>query len=285
MLYLLLAAVSSAAMALVLKFFQNTEGNRYGIILGNYLICIVISYLRLPDKALVFAGSPVTVLCGIITGIFFVAGLVTMQTSIRHNGATLTAVFAKLGLVISLAVSILAFGERPKALQILGLILVTCAIVLINGSSTSGSGGAGGKPHTLSLFLALLSGGGGSAMAKVFEQLGPRSEDELYFLYLFAVAAVLTGLLALHETKKTGLPLRIKEMAAGILVGVPNYYASFLILPALVLLPAFIVYPAVSCGSILIVMAVSALLFREKHSPRQRIGILLILAALVLLNL
>ena len=32
-----------------------------------------------------------------------------------------------------------------------------------------------------------------------------------------AVAAVLTGLLALHETKKTGLPLRIKEMAAGIL--------------------------------------------------------------------
>ena len=65
-------------------------------------------------------------------------------------------------------------------------------------------------------------------------------------------------------------------MAAGIAVGIPNYYSSFLLLLALVALPAIIVYPINSTGSILIVMAV------EK---RQWLGILMVLAAMVLLNI
>ena len=44
MLYLVLAVAASAAMALVLKLFRNQTGNRYGILLGNYLTCVAISF-------------------------------------------------------------------------------------------------------------------------------------------------------------------------------------------------------------------------------------------------
>ena len=98
-------------MAIVIRIFQNSKGDRYAIILGNYLICILISWFSLPNRSLVLGGSPATILCGIIGGAFFVAGLVTMQTSTRLNGATLTSVFAKMGLVISLAISIFVFDE------------------------------------------------------------------------------------------------------------------------------------------------------------------------------
>lgn len=76
-----------------------------------------------------------------------------------------------------------------------------------------------------------------------------------------------------------------KDLAAGIAVGIPNFYASFLLLPALSVLPAFIVYPVSSVGVILLVSLAGALFFHERHSSRQKLGILLVLAALILLNL
>ena len=290
MTYLLLATCSSAIMAIVIRIFQNSKGNRYAIILGNYLICILISWFSLPNRSMVLGESPATILCGIIGGAFFVAGLVTMQTSTRLNGATLTSVFAKMGLVISLAISIFVFGEKPTPMQIAGVVLILAALVMINGPADEKSenalqtGKVYTKVYTGALILTMLANGGGSSMSKIFEQVGTRDQDELYFFYLFFTAAVLTAGLLLWEWKRTGKALKSSEMAAGIAVGIPNYYASFLLLLALVALPAIIVYPINSTGSILIVMAVDALVFHQKYTKRQWLGILLVLAAMVLLN-
>ena len=286
MTYLLLATCSSAVMAIVLRIFQNSKGNRYAIILGNYLICILISWFSLPDRTQVLGGSMAAVLCGIIGGVFFVAGLVTMQTRTRFIGAPLTSVFAKMGLVISLAISSFVFGEKPTPMQIAGVVLILAALVMINGPADEKTENAlqSGKVHTGALILTMLAGGGGSSISKIFEQVGTRDQDELFFFYLFFTAAVLTACLLLLEWKRTGKALLWSEMAAGIAVGIPNYYASFLLLLALVALPAIIVYPINSTGSILIVMAVDALIFHQKYSKRQWMGILLVLAAMVLLN-
>ena len=286
MTYLLLATCSSAVMAIVLRIFQNSKGNRYAIILGNYLICILISWLSLPNRSMALGGSLATILCGIIGGFFFVAGLVTMQTSTRLNGATLTTVFARMGLVISLAISIFVFGEKPSLLQIAGVVLILAALVMINGAADGQAENSLeiGKAHTGALILTMLANGGGSSMSKIFEQVGSRDQDELFFFYLFFTAAVLTACLLFLEWKRTGKALKWSEMAAGIAVGIPNYYASFLLLLALVALPAIIVYPINSTGSILIVMAVDALVFHQKYTMRQWLGIVLVLAAMVLLN-
>ena len=77
----------------------------------------------------------------------------------------------------------------------------------------------------------------------------------------------------------------LSEFLAGIAVGIPNYFASSLLLRALVRLPAFLVYTCFSTGTILVVALVSALAFRERPERRQQLGLVIILAALVLLNL
>ena len=58
--YLILATCSSAVLAIVLRIFQNSKGNRYGIILGNYLVCILISWISLPDRSMILRGSLIT---------------------------------------------------------------------------------------------------------------------------------------------------------------------------------------------------------------------------------
>ena len=111
MLYLLLAALSSAALTLVLKWFRDPKGSRYGILLGNYLTCMLIAFIQMPDKSRFYQASPSTFLLGGIGGFLFVAGLVTMQSSVRQNGATLTSAFSKLGMLIPLLMSFLFFGS------------------------------------------------------------------------------------------------------------------------------------------------------------------------------
>lgn len=279
MLYLFLAMLGSAAMSLVLKAFRAQKGNRYGIILGNYITCVLVGLLMMPDRSLILHGSPSTLICGVIGGFFFVAGLTAMQSSIRANGAALTAAFAKLGLVVTLGVSILCFGEWPALMQLVGIALVFLALLLIHGGAEKAGGGS-----FLLLVLVLLTGGGGDAMSKVFEQLGGEGEGTLYFFWLFLTAGVLAAILAWRETRQTGLKLLPGELAAGILVGIPNYFSSLLLLLALERMPALVVYPAASTGTILLVTVLSALLFRERISRRQAAGMVLILAALVLLN-
>lgn len=279
MLYLILAMLGSAAMSLVLKAFRAQRGNRYGIILGNYITCVLVGFLMLPDRSMVLHGSLSTLLFGVIGGFFFAAGLTAMQSSIRANGAALTAAFAKLGLVVTLGVSVLCFGERPGAVQLIGIALVFAALALIHGGAKKEEGGS-----FLLLLLVLLTGGGGDAMSKVFEQLGGEGEGTLYFFWLFLTAAVLAAVLAMRETRLTGKKILPGELAAGVLVGLPNYFSSWLLLLALERMPALVVYPAASTGTILLVMVFSALLFHERITRRQMAGLGLILAALVLLN-
>ena len=132
MLYLLLAALSSAALTLVLKWFRDPKGSRYGILLGNYLTCMLIAFIQMPDKGRFYAASPSTFLLGGIGGFLFVAGLVTMQSSVRQNGATLTSAFSKLGMLIPLLVSFLFFGDVPTWLQAAGLLFAVGAIIVLN---------------------------------------------------------------------------------------------------------------------------------------------------------
>ena len=203
------------------------------------------------------------------------------QSSIRVNGAALSSAFAKLGLLVTLTVSVLFFQERPGVLQAIGIVLVLAAIVLISSRDEDAPEQA---PHLALLLLTLLTGGCGDAMIKVYEQFGPSGESAVFFFFLFATAAALTAVLALVEFRRSGKKLLPTEMAAGIAVGIPNYFSSYLVLQVLRFLPAFVTYSVYSTGTILLVLLLSALLFREKPGKRQLLGISLILCALVLLN-
>jgi multidrug transporter EmrE-like cation transporter len=122
-------------------------------------------------------------------------------------------------------------------------------------------------------------------MAKIYSTYGIPNEEPVYFFILFLVATLVTLCLLVHETKSNGNKLSLRDLAAGILVGIPNYFSSVLLLKALNGIPAFIVYPVFSSGTILIVTLVSSLFFHEKLSRRQLTGLVLVLISIIFLNL
>ncbi len=282
--YLLLATLGSALMAIALKAFPSEEYNRYGILVGNYITCVLLGLVLMPDRSVLASPEPATLLCGICGGLLFISVLILMQSSILRNGAILTSAFGKLGMLVPLLASILILGETPSPIQWAGILLVIAAILLINHRAENRAHSSGSRSILL-LIAVLLGSGGADGIAKIFEQTGRREQDTLYMFLVFLTAGVLAVGLMLREGMTAGKKVSCRSMLAGIAVGIPNYFSSFLLLQALVKLPAFIVYPAYSTGAILIVTLASAFFFKEKPGKLQLTGLGCILIALVLLNL
>lgn len=70
----------------------------------------------------------------------------------------------------------------------------------------------------------------------------------------------------------------------GCLVGIPNYGSVFFLLKALTSLPAVLVYPTYSAGTIFAISLIGVTTFGERPRKRQWAALGMILVALVLLN-
>lgn len=279
MLFLILAMLFSAVLALVLKYLDS--GSPYGVFFVNYITCALLAFGALQPRTL-YNGDFTPCWLGGITGLIYLASLSANGYSIHKNGAILSSVFTRLGVLVPILVSVALFGERPTLLQGLGVALAVAAAVVMNGLPRKRETSAPEtKVYLVPLVLTLLLNGTADAMSKVFNQLGRRQDDGLFMFYIFLFAGLATLVLLVRE----GRPLTKRDLFFGVLAGIPNFLSSRLLLAALAELPAFLVYPSYSVGVILVISLASFFLFRERLNRRQMGAAGMILGALVLLNL
>lgn len=278
MLSLLLAIASSAMVSIIMRLSDRKVTGNIAMLTVNYLMCLVVSaaYAGVGNLFPASEGLPGALVMGAVNGLLYLGGFVLLQFNIGKNGVVLSSTFMKLGLLVSIAVSVIFFHEIPDMLQITGFCLAVAAIILINFRKESG-GTAGCKAG---LILVLLAGGMADAMAKIFEELGDPALEPQFLVYTFAVALILCTLLMVQKKQKPGK----WEILFGLLIGVPNFFSAKFLLGALESIAAVIVYPVNSVATILVVTLAGVLLFKERLEKRQWIGMGLILIALVLLN-
>lgn len=279
MLYLILAIASSAMVSVIMRLSGRKVTGNIAMLTVNYLMCFLVAALYAGFGNLFPAAEGLggAVLMGGINGLLYLAGFVLLQINVRKNGVVLSSTFMKLGLLVSLAVSVVFFHEVPDLKQILGFTLAVAAIVLINFKKEAG----GKADFKLGLILMLLAGGMADAMAKIFEELGNPALEPQFLIYTFLVALILCALLMVKKGQRPGK----WEILYGLLIGVPNFFSAKFLLGALVHIPAVIVYPVYSVATILTVSMIGVLAFRERLEKRQWLGMGLILVALVLLNI
>ena len=278
MLYLILAIASSMLVSVCMRLSEDKAKNNISMLATNYAMCTLLS--------LVFAGSidlfpresglGFALGLGVVSGAMYLGSFMLLQWNIRVNGVVLPATFMKLGVIVPTLTSILAFGEVPRAAQIVGIVLAIAAILLIQLDK-----GSARAKNALGLVILLVAGGSTDVLSKIYEQMGNSALSDQYLLYTFFVALVLCVLLAWAKRQK----LAIADIAFGLLVGVQNYFSARFLLLSLSAVPAVVAYPSYSVGTIVLIALVGRAVFGEKLSRRQMIAMGVILAALVLLNL
>lgn len=278
MIYLLLALLCSATITVCMRLSEKYRQNPISMLAVNYLVCSLLA-VAFSGQWTLFpkdAGLPTTLLLGGICGVLFLSSFMLLQWNVSRNGVALPATFMKLGVLVPTLLSALIFGEELTLLRILGVIVAVAAILLMQDKAQKEAGGS-----MLGLIALLLSGGLSDFMSKLYEELGAPNLKDQFLLYTFLVALILSVVLCLIR-KET---LRWQDALFGVLLSVPNYLSTRFLLLSLNHLPAVVVFPSFSAGTIVLATLAGILLFKEKLTLRKGLALVVILAALVLLNL
>lgn len=275
MLYLILAIASSALVSLVMRLSERFSRSALPMLASNYVMCTLAAVFLAGSPIPVGEGSGLTIGLGSVCGVLYLLGFVLLNWNIRRSGVVLPATFQKLGVLVPTLAAITVFGETPRWTQLLGIGIAVGAIVLIQGRADKAA-----SRGTWGLLCLMLCGGISDVMSKVFEQWGNPAHANHFLVFTFGVALALCILLCGMKKQPPTLP----DILCGLCLGVPNYMSARFLLWALREVPAVVVYPTFSVGTIIVVSLVGVLAFREKLEGRKLAALGMILGALVLLN-
>ena len=204
------------------------------------------------------------------------------QINVKRNGAILQSTFARLGVMVPTAVSIVFFGERPSLSEAFGIVMVLVAFCIMNiRENDDNEKRKHEKPVFSLLILGMLFGGIADSALKIFEQFGSHVLEDWFMGLTFLSASIICLLITVAKKGKIGK----REIITGLCLGIPNYLSSLLLLKSLSSVSAYIAYPTYSVGAILVVTIASTIFFREKLSKWSKVSFALIIPAVILLNL
>lgn len=281
MINLILAVLSSTMVALVMRISgkYTDKGRNLSMLAMNYFICILLAcmYSGFGNVFTQAEGSGISLGLGVINGILYLAGFVLLQINTKRNGVVMSSTFMRLGVLVPTILSVVVFHEIPTLLQVFGVLIALAAII---GISTDGKSSESALEFKAGLIFLLLSGGSGDAMAKVYDEVGKPELSNQFLVYTFIFAFLFSLVLMLYKKQTIGK----MEAMFGILIAIPNYYSARFLLKAVASVPAVVAYPTYSVSTIVVTSMVGILFFHEAINKRQRIAIVGILIALVLLN-
>ncbi|EQB90337.1 multidrug transporter EmrE-like cation transporter [Clostridium punense] len=305
MFYLALAIICSSSIALIFKYTEGNEMNRYAVTSSNYFIAFLVSILmffnnntmKLSTKSslhsftkefysvissneLLFSpeGSFIwAVLVGVIAGLFFFLSFIYYQKSVRENGVGLSGTFGKLGILIPMIFSILLWREMPTALQWCGIALSLVSILIVNLSLKDLSL----KSFNTTLILLFIFGGMAEFSNKIFQKYAVTELKDLFLFFVFFVAFIISICFTFKQKKR----VNIKDIILGIVVGIPNLFSSYFLILALSHITTSVAFPIYSAGSILLINLGGFIIFKEKLSLKDTFAVALTLIALVLINM
>ena len=278
MLFVIAAALSITCLNLIMRYSTTKTETLCGVILGNYLTAASIMALLVLSNG---GGnvSAFTIGLGAMTGLTYSAGMYLNLKLMGKRGAAITSSMIQLAVLIPIGVSVFFYGETISSTQLIGIILAVSSLPLLAA-----------KPmekleldrEVIPMILVAITVVGFSQLSsKILVQSGLEAQNNYFFLAVFSSAALLVSPLAWRN--RSGIKRR--DGLFGLGVGMFNVAANRFLLLALTTLPGAIVFPVSSAGSLLLVSISAIILFKEKVSQVNLAGILLTLAAVVLINL
>jgi len=201
------------------------------------------------------------VLPGAVAGLVGVVALAAFYRALATGTMGVVAPVAALGVVVPVAVGLLQ-GESPSVLQLLGILVAGCGVVLASGPELRGRAGAA------PLLLALVAAFGFGAVLVLLAE-GARASVVMTLLTMrLAAVLLLTGLL-LATARRRGVDLGVPRSALPVVaaVGAGDVLANGAFAVASDMAGALVSVTAVLAS---LYPVVTVLLARQVHGERLR---------------
>jgi drug/metabolite transporter (DMT)-like permease len=286
MIFLIGSIILTSWLTLSFKVVERFGIPVFQAIVFNYITCVITgSFVNgaFPIDAHTFEQSWFK--WSLLMGAMFVSIFNLMGVTTQKMGVAISSVANKLSLVIPFLFSIYLYNEETTVLKIAGVVVALVAVVLTCMPS-KGTEPSGKQFHASNLLLPVVlffSSGLLDTLIKYVEtsELNDGNKNA-YLITSFAVAAVLgtTALLFLLATGKMKFDKR--SILAGIIIGVPNYFSIWCLVRVLKDYQgnSSAIFPVNNMGIVLFSTVVAWVVFKEKLSVINWVGILLSVAAI-----
>ena len=252
MIYLMLTIFANVAIFLAFRSFSKFRINTFPAIITNYLVCVITGIIYVgPQKVVhqVDLEQP-WFLSTIFMGVVFVSTFYLMARTTQLRGVAAATVASKMSLAIPVIFSLFIFKIGTNSLDLwnyLGIIMAFIAIILVSRKQ----GRNPSQPISLNFFILpfgvfLLGGVIDTSLNYINHKWLNEQLSAVFTILVFAFAFIIGFSIILFRK----IRVTRRDVVAGIVLGIPNYFSIYLQLKAL---SAFdnngaLLYPSLNIG-------------------------------------
>ena len=279
--------LAATTIGIIFKLFPRYEINALNAIVINYTTCFCLGLLF--DGSLQGDWISQTLNApwfkfDVLMGFLFIIGFSITAYAIRYFGLAIPVLMQKMSILLTVSFAILLFHEPTSTFEYAGLALAVIAIftTLVKKEKSRSNPSF---LHKMLLPGVLLFSAAIEIILYYTEKSGLLADQHKLFTTMgFGVAALIGWVFILFRYFTTQHLFRTKDLVAGILLGLPNYFSIYLLL---VMLDkgwkGNIMYPMVNVSVLLLSTLIAHFILREKLSGINKIGIILAVLAILII--
>lgn len=283
MLYLLLAVISASTYSILFKLFACRDIDSLQAIAFNYLTAALLGIglsLESLTGGVVLDGIEWGL--SVVMGAMFMTAFVLMARSTARAGVSVTTVAARVALIIPVVLSFLLIPDQMEP-RWGAIVVILLALVLViwqpnaKGTERRKGGNRGGVLLPVGVFL--LFGTNNFCLKWAQNRMTEEGAPEQLSAAIFLFAALFAVDYYLATTRQR----RFSSWAllGGVALGVANFFTTYFMILGLAVLPSGVFFPIYHIGIVALVTTLGVVLFGERLSRSQIVGLAVAVAGIV----
>ncbi len=285
---LLIGSIAASSLIFVLfKLFVKFQIDTFQAIVFNYFTAFSLGiWLFNENYSPQIWENQIWFYPTLITGFLFIGLFVVMGLSTQFNGVGKTSIAVKMSMAFSIVLFLFLFNESLSWFKMVGILGAILSVFLVSSSDSTTS--SQNKKHVWMLFFLFFGSGLLDLMLNYSQQnwLGSL-HSALYSAFGFGFAAIIGSIVLLIQILRNKTIFHWKNILAGILLGIPNFFSIYLLLASYqskVLSDASIL-AVTNVGVVLLSSLIGLFFFHEKNTIKQWIGLVFALLSILFIYL
>lgn len=288
MIFLALSIIASTLIFVIFRLFASYNINTLQAIVVNYFVacsCGVIGYQNSIELSAIpqYNWFYYTLALGALFIIVFNLMAITTQ----HSGLSVVSVATKMALVIPIAFGLWYYKEPLGTSKAAGIVLALIAVYLVAVKKDSSI--ILQKKNLVFPVLVFLGSGLIDTSLNFLQNdfITDKSLIPLFSSTIFLTAGVIGIMVLVAQKIKGVLVLEFKNIIAGIVLGIPNYFSIYFLVKALRsnLFDSSGIFTINNVGIVIISTLLGIVFFKEQLSVKNWIGITLAVISIALVSL
>lgn len=285
MIFILLSILFSSGLFVIFKLFGVYKIDTLKAIVVNYFVAFSLGFL-LTDKPIVPSEiiQQDWIYGALLLGALFVSVFFVMAKTAQVNGVSVASVAGKMSVVIPVFFGIFLYNEKLTVLKLIGIVIALIAVYL---ASVKKDTKINDKKNLLFPVLLFIGSGAIDTLLKFVEiNFVPKEDVTIFSGTLFSIAAFFGTCILLIKYSKEKSSFGIKNLIAGIVLGIPNYFSIIFLIKAFQVegFDSSTLFTINNVGIVVCSTLIGLLFFKEKLSLKNVVGIILAVLGIIIVT-